>query len=134
MEYPFGDEWYEFDPEGARALLAEAGFPDGFSTSIFYRDVFRTYLPEPSLVAVEFQTQLRENLGIDAEITVMESGAFIDESQAGNLDGFYLLGWGADYPHVTNFLDFHFSSENPQFGDTHPEIYEKLLEASLPVV
>ncbi len=125
-----GDPWYGFDPEAARELLAEAGYPDGFETSIFYRDVFRTYLPEPSLVAVEFQTQLRENLGIEAEVTVMESGAFIDESQAGNLDGFYLLGWGADYPHVTNFLDFHFSSENPQFGNPHPEIYEKLLEAS----
>lgn len=125
-----GDPWYEFDPEAARQLLADAGFPDGFETSIFYRDVFRGYLPEPSLVAVELQTQLRENLGIEAEVTVMESGAFIDESQAGNLNGFYLLGWGADYPHVTNFLDFHFSSENPQFGDPHPEIYENLLEAS----
>lgn len=125
-----GEPWYEFNPEAARELLAEAGFPDGFETSIFYRDVFRTYLPEPSLVAVEFQTQLRENLGIEAEVTVMESGAFIDESQSGNLDGFYLLGWGADYPHVTNFLDFHFSSENPQFGNPHPEIYENLLEAS----
>jgi ABC-type transport system substrate-binding protein len=27
-----GDEWYEFDPEAAKALLAGAGFPDGFST------------------------------------------------------------------------------------------------------
>lgn len=125
-----GDTWYEFDPEAARALLAEAGYPDGFQTSIFYRDVFRGYLPEPGLVAVEFQTQLRENLGIDAEVVVMESGAFIDDSSNGRLDGFYLLGWGADYPHVTNFLDFHFSAENPQFGDPHPEIYEKLQEAS----
>ena len=125
-----GEPWYEFDAEAARALLAEAGYPDGFETTIFYRDVFRTYLPEPSLVAVEFQTQLRENLGIDATIEVMESGTFIEESQSGNLDGLYMLGWGADYPHVTNFLDFHFSSENPQFGDPFPEIYEPLQEAS----
>ena len=125
-----GDSWYEFDAEAARALLAEAGYPDGFETTIYYRDVFRGYLPEPGLVAVEFQTQLRENLGIEANVEVMESGAFIDESTNGRLDGFYLLGWGADYPHVTNFLDFHFSSENPQFGDPHPEIYEKLKEAS----
>lgn len=125
-----GDPWYTFDPEAARALLAEAGYPDGFQTSIYYRDVFRGYLPEPGLVAVEFQTQLRENLGIEAEVVVMESGAFIDESTSGRLDGFYMLGWGADYPHVTNFLDFHFSAENPQFGNPHPEIYEKLLEAS----
>jgi ABC-type transport system substrate-binding protein len=125
-----GEAWYDFDPEAARALLAEAGYPDGFKTKIFYRDVFRGYLPEPSIVAVEFQTQLRDNLGIEAEVVVMESGEFIDESTNGRLDGFYLLGWGADYPHVTNFLDFHFSAKNPQYGDVHPEIYEVLEEAS----
>jgi ABC-type transport system substrate-binding protein len=125
-----GEEWYDFDPEAAKQLLTDAGYPDGFETSIFYRDVFRVYLPEPGLVAVDIQDQLRENLGIEAEVVVMESGEFIAESQAGNLDGLYLLGWGADYPHVTNFLDFHFTSENPQFGDPHPEIYEVLKEAS----
>jgi ABC-type transport system substrate-binding protein len=41
-----------------------------------------------------------------------------------------MLGWGADYLHPTNFLDFHFSRSNPQFGDPHPEIYEILEEAS----
>jgi ABC-type transport system substrate-binding protein len=125
-----GDAWYDFDPEAARALLAEAGYPDGFETAIYYRDVFRGYLPEPGLVAVEFQTQLRDNLGIEAEVIVMESGEFIDESTNGRLDGLYLLGWGADYPHVTNFLDFHFGEANPQFGTPHPEIYELLVEAS----
>lgn len=125
-----GEEWYEFDPEAAKQLLADAGYPDGFETAIYYRDVFRGYLPEPGLVAVEFQTQLRDNLGIEAEVIVMESGEFIDESTNGRLDGFYLLGWGADYPHVTNFLDFHFAASNPQFGDPHPEIYETLEEAS----
>ena len=125
-----GEAWYDFDAEGARELLAAAGYPDGFETKIYYRDVFRGYLPEPSAVAVEFQTQLQENLGITAEIVVMESGEFIAESSAGNLDGFYMLGWGADYPHVTNFLDYHFSSQNPQFGTPHPEIYEALLQGS----
>ena len=125
-----GDSWYDFDPEAARQMLADAGYPDGFDTAIYYRDVFRGYLPEPGLVAVEFQTQLRDNLGINAEVVVMESGAFIDESTNGRLDGFYLLGWGADYPHVTNFLDFHFGQANPQFGTPFPEIYEVLVEAS----
>lgn len=125
-----GEQWYDFDPDAARQLLADAGYPDGFDTTIFYRDVFRGYLPEPGTVAVEFQTQLRENLGINAEVQVMESGEFIDESTNGRLDGFYLLGWGADYPHVTNFLDFHFSGSNPQFGDPHPEIYELLEQGS----
>lgn len=125
-----GEEWYEFDPEAARQLLADAGFPDGFSTKLYYRDVVRGYLPEVSRVAEDIQAQLRDNLGIEAEIVVMESGAFIEESTAGRLDGLYLLGWGADYPHVTNFLDFHFGAANPQFGTPHPEIYEVLQEAA----
>jgi len=130
-----GDSWYDFDVDAANALLDEAGFPKDdsgvrFTTSIFYRDVFRGYLPEPGNVAVEIQTQLMENLGIQAEVVVMESGEFIEQSTTGNLDGIHLLGWGADYPHVTNFLDFHFTAGNPQFGDPIPEIYENLAAAS----
>lgn len=125
-----GEDWYEFNPEKARELLANAGFPNGFQTKIYYRDVFRGYLPEPGLVATDIQAQLKQNLNIDAEIVVMESGAFIDESTSGRLNGFYLLGWGADYPHITNFLDFHFGRANPQFGKPFPEIYELLEEGA----
>lgn len=125
-----GESWYDFDVEGAKALLAEAGLADGFDTKIYYRDVFRGYLPEPGLVAVDIQTQLKDNLGINAEVVVMESGEFIDESTSGRLDGIHLLGWTGDYPHATNFLDFHFNENNPQFGDPWPAIYEPLKEAA----
>jgi ABC-type transport system substrate-binding protein len=119
-----GEAWYDFDLEGARALLAEAGFPDGFETKLYYRDVVRGYLPQVGNVAQDIQAQLLENLNINAEIVVMESGAFIEESGAGRLDGLYLLGWGADYPHVTNFIDYHFSAAQPQFGDQSPTYTE----------
>jgi peptide/nickel transport system substrate-binding protein len=125
-----GDEWYEFDVEAAREQLAAAGFPDGFQTKLYYRDVVRGYLPQVSNVAQDIQAQLKENLNIDAEIVVMESGAFIEESSAGRLDGLYLLGWGADYPHITNFLDYHFSESNPQFGIQSPTYFEKIAEGA----
>ena len=125
-----GDAWYDFDVAAAKQHLADAGYPDGFETKIFYRDVFRVYLPEPGAVAVEIQTQLKDNLNIDAEVVVMESGEFIDESTNGRLDGMYMLGWGADYMHIINFLDFHFTRANPQFGDPFPEIYETLETAA----
>ncbi|MCJ7708671.1 MAG: ABC transporter substrate-binding protein, partial [Anaerolineales bacterium] len=125
-----GDEWYTFDPAAGKELLATAGFPDGFKTKLFFRDVVRGYLPEVARVAEEIQAQLRDNLNIRAEIVVMESGAFIAAANAGELDGFHLLGWGADYPHVTNFLDFHFSGNKVQFGNPFPEIYNILAEAA----
>lgn len=125
-----GEDWYEQDVEAAKALLAEAGYPDGFSTKLYYRDVYRGYLPEPGGVAVDIQSQLKDTLNIDVEVIVMESGEFIAESTAGNLEGLHLLGWGMDYPHVTNSLDYHFNAANPQFGDPFPAIYEPLAEAA----
>jgi ABC-type transport system substrate-binding protein len=125
-----GAAFPDFDPEAARALLAEAGFADGFDTTISLRDVFRVYLPEPTAVAEDIRAQLAENLGINATIEVVESGAFIEAANAGQIEGIHLLGWGADYPHVTNFLDYHFGGVNPQFGVMNPDIAAAVIEGS----
>ncbi len=128
--FGFTDEptWYDYDPEAAKAMLAEAGFPDGFEVDLSYRDVVRSYLPSPSTVAVDIQDQLAA-LGITVNINVMESGAFIDAANAGEVP-FYLLGWGADYPDATNFLDFHFGAgASPQFGAGFEDIQTLLTEA-----
>ena len=126
-----GDEWYEFDVAGAQALLAEAGLANGFSTVLNYRDVVRGYLPDPNVVAQDIQAQLLENLNINITIEVQESGTFLDNATAGALSGLYLLGWGADYPDPTNFLDYHFNNvANHQFGDIDPSVTEPLTTAA----
>jgi peptide/nickel transport system substrate-binding protein len=126
-----GEEWYKFDPAAAKQLLADAGFPNGFDTVLNYRDVVRSYLPQPAQVAQDMQAQLKENLGINVTIEVMESGAFIDASSAGQLKGIHLLGWGADYPDQTNFLDYHFGEgASPQFGKKFDDITAALKEGA----
>ena len=129
--FGFTDEptWHEYDPEAARQLLADAGFADGFEVTLNYRDVVRGYLPSPGTVAVDIQDQLAD-IGITVNVEVMESGAFIDASDAGDLS-LYLLGWGADYPDATNFLDFHFGAgASAQFGAGHEDIHALLTQAS----
>ena len=59
----------------AKEILTErASVPTAFQDhDLTYRDVVRSYLPEPGVVAQDIQAQLAE-IGVDAEIEVMESG------------------------------------------------------------
>jgi ABC-type transport system substrate-binding protein len=121
-----GDAWPAFDLAAAQDLMSQSTVPDGFDTVINYRNVFRGYLPQPPQVATDLQEQLAE-LGINATIEEQESATFIDNSNQGLLTGIFLLGWGADYPEVTNFLDYHFGQAcTSAFGACVEEIYSHL--------
>ena len=127
-----GDEWYAFDPAAAKQLLADAGFPNGFKTKIQYRDVARGYVSDQNVIAQDLQAQLKNNLNIIATIDVQESGTFLDNADAGKLDGIHILGWGADYPDVTNFLDYHFGAgSSKQFGNKWEDITKPLQEGAI---
>jgi peptide/nickel transport system substrate-binding protein len=119
--------WHAYDPEKAKALLKEAG-KENLEVTISYRDVVRGYLPSPGVVAQEIQAQLKE-IGVNVKIEVKESGAFLDSVTAGK-EPFYLLGWGADYPDATNFLDYHFGPQNQQYGKSYDDIVALLKEAA----
>jgi ABC-type transport system substrate-binding protein len=127
-------EWYEYDPDQAREILEAEGALAAFEENpltITYRDVVRGYLPDPNIVAQDLQAQLAD-LGIaNVEIVKMESGAFLDAADRGEICGFHMLGWGADYPDATNFLDYHFGpGASAQFGEGFTDIHDALKEGA----
>jgi peptide/nickel transport system substrate-binding protein len=126
-----GDAWYEFDAAAAKSELEAEGFDFSTTYPLHLRDVVRGYLPEPQVVAQEIQQQLQQNLGIATEIDVRDENTYLTEASEGKLPGIHLLGWGADYPDVTNFLDVHFGvGASAQFGEKFEDITGPLEEGA----
>lgn len=125
-----GEETWDFDAANAKDLLTHVGFDFSKTYPIQFRAAVRGYLPDPPVIATEIANQLKANLGINATPTLMESGAFLDAHAAGTLEGIFLLGWGADYPDATNFLDYHFGSgSGAKFGEPFPDVVDALNQA-----
>lgn len=123
-----GATWYEPNLDEARALLAAAGVAEGTEIELAYRNVARSYLPEAPPVAQEIQAQLAE-IGLTVTLREIESTEFIDATSKGQI-GFYLLGWGADYPAATNFYNYHFANANNlQFGEEFPDLADAITQA-----
>jgi ABC-type transport system substrate-binding protein len=123
-----GAKWYAYDPAAAKALLAEAGFPNGFEVTLSYRDVVRVYLPLVNQVGQDLQDQLKE-VGITVNLNKMESGPFLESVAAGN-EAMFMLGWGMDYPDSTNFYDFHFTGASKNFGTPYDDLVTEIRAAA----
>lgn len=131
-----------YDPERARELLAEAGFPDGLSEvtiaedildvegnvlyaagdkiplRLNYMPVTRFYYPSPE----EIGTAMAANLfaaGIEAELYLEgDWPTYLDARRNGTLVGLYMLGWGGDNGDPDNFLGYFFAQgEEPMANE-----------------
>jgi peptide/nickel transport system substrate-binding protein len=128
MKPGFSDNtpWYTYDVTAAKKLLADAGYPNGFETTLSFRDVVRPYLPNPKQVAQDIQSQLAK-IGITVKIVQEESGTFLANTSA-DKEAMYMLGWGADYPDATDFYDYHFASFKG-FGTLYDDIVKEVRAA-----
>jgi peptide/nickel transport system substrate-binding protein len=69
---------YDYDPALSRSLLALAGYPNGFATTLAYRPVIRPYLPDPANTAAAISADLQA-VGITATVIEYESSLFLSK-------------------------------------------------------
>ena len=133
-----------FDQDAAKALLEEAAADLGFELpldsvtdtrsgeerglTLTWRDVVRGYLPNPGIIANDVASQLAD-IGVIADVQVVESGTFLASANAGN-EPLHILGWHADFPDASNFYSCCFGPNNTQLGVPNPALYEPLVSAS----
>jgi peptide/nickel transport system substrate-binding protein len=124
-----GESWWPTDLDRARALLAEAGFPQGFKTRIVFRDAVRVSNPDPTGIATDLQAQLAE-VGIEATLEVQETTTFDANSLAGLIDGIFIRGWIPDYLDPLNYMYRTLVGDYQKFGGVFESIAAPLRAAS----
>jgi len=82
----FGPYW-QYRPEEAKKLLAEAGYPNGFETTLFYYEYFPQMTSQIQLV----QQDLKRNLNIEVKISKNDYTTFFGRYAEGKWDG---TSWG----------------------------------------
>ena len=91
-----------YDPEAAKAMLAEEGVSD-LSMKVWAMPVQRPYNPNARRMAELIQSDFAK-VGVNVEIVSYEWGEYLDRSKAEDRDGAVLLGWTGDNGDPDNFL------------------------------
>ena len=120
---------YEYDPDKARALLAESKYSD--SLDDLPPIILTTAGSFGSQLTLDMEVILemwRQNLGINVETLQTEFATYLQDLVKRRFQMFD-IGWIADYPDPENFLDllFHSESSNNHTGYDNPEV-DRLLE------
>ena len=91
--------WLTYDPEGAKALLAEAGYADGFAMEL----ASDSSTSASVLLVLQIIQQNLADVGIQAEIVSYDEASWLDTRNSGEMNSF-VATWTADYNDPDNFI------------------------------
>lgn len=124
----FDNPWTKYDPEKAKKILADAGFPDGKGIPSLQ---YETSSGTTSMQMAQFRKQLYKAIGVDMDINT-NTWPELDNKVKTMRAQFFGMAWQADYPDAQNFLQlfygpFHSPSPNgSNYSDpSFDALYEK---------
>lgn len=119
---------YKYDPDKARDLLYQAGFPEGKGLPEITLSTTSGYLDLSEYI----QKQLNE-IGIKIKIEVLPAAIHTESAARGKLQ-FFRKSWVADYPDAENFLALFYSKNyapaGPNYTHFNNSLYDKLYESA----
>jgi dipeptide transport system substrate-binding protein len=105
---------YPYDLAAAQKLLAEAGYPNGFDSELWYMPVSRPYNPNGRRVAEMIADDLSK-LGIRLKLVTAEWGEYRGKLMGGE-SPLALYGWTGDNGDPDNFLDVLLGCTSARIG------------------
>lgn len=120
-----------YDPAGAKALLAKAGFPDASKMPPLEMRC-RIDRPDVSKVAEAVVSQLKQNLGVPITLRSMEWRAYLEAEEHKELQICHMR-WAADYLDPENFLSHMLSTTGPEdyLGYSNPQFDQLCAKADV---
>jgi ABC-type transport system substrate-binding protein len=107
-------EDYPYDPERAKELLAEAGYPDGFEVTLHVMPVSRPYMFDPFKIGEAIQSYLAA-VGIKVNFYQVDWSNFLQETKDGKHQ-MVLLGWVGDNGDPDNFMNAVYGANKACIG------------------
>jgi oligopeptide transport system substrate-binding protein len=115
----------KFNPEEARKLLKEAGYPDGKGLPPIVLG-YNTD-EEKKLIAEAIQSMWQKHLGVVVKLENQEWKVFLSKLRSDPFPVFR-SGWGADYPDPDNFMKLFTSNSGNNHGRWKNARYDQLLD------
>lgn len=118
---------YRYDPEKARKLLAEAGFPPGSTVPSV-----TLYSTEQYADIANFVVHQLAETGIQAKVNIQQIG-MLREMAAKSEAPFFRANWMADYPDGESFLTCFYSKNPapPNYTRFSNALFDRLYEEAL---